>query len=66
MIVNGNELSITELPEHSPAALIAHFELDPRAVAVERNGSILPRDKWDRQRLADSDRIELIRFVGGG
>ncbi|MCR9144405.1 MAG: sulfur carrier protein ThiS [bacterium] len=66
MIVNGKELSIDDLKTESPVALIEHFELDPRAVALERNGAILPRSEWDRQRLADADRIEIIRFVGGG
>ncbi|MEQ9364911.1 MAG: sulfur carrier protein ThiS [Leptospirales bacterium] len=66
MIVNGKEISIGDLSSGSPIALIQYFDLDPRAVAVERNGAIVPRAEWDGQRLMEEDRIEIIRFVGGG
>ncbi len=66
MIVNGKDVALRELKAASPQALIEYFELDPRAVALERNGSILPRADWDGQELSDADRIEIIRFVGGG
>lgn len=36
------------------------------AAAVERNGEILPRKSWQRQRLSDGDVYEIICFVGGG
>lgn len=66
MLVNGSEFSLGQLAAPEPLALIDHFQLDPRSVAVERNGQIVPRSEWPGLRLADDDRIELIRFVGGG
>lgn len=39
---------------------------DPLRVAVERNGEILPRAKYDETRLEDGDVLEVVRFVGGG
>ncbi len=35
-------------------------------VAVERNGEIVPRDRYAQTVLADGDRVEVVRFVGGG
>ena len=48
------------------AELVAALGLDPRKVAVERNLEIVPRSAYDRTRLADGDRIEIVHFIGGG
>lgn len=40
--------------------------LDPRFVVVERNGEPLERSRYDETRLADGDRLELVRAVAGG
>lgn len=40
--------------------------LDPRTVAVERNGAIVRRETWPDVKLEQEDRLEIIRFVGGG
>jgi sulfur carrier protein len=46
--------------------LIRSKDLKPQMVAVELNGEILPRDRFDEQRLSDGDRLEIVHFVGGG
>jgi sulfur carrier protein len=40
--------------------------LDPRHVVVERNGEPLERRRYEEVRLADGDRLELVRAVAGG
>lgn len=35
-------------------------------IAVERNEEIVPKDVYNEIWLCDSDRIEIVRFVGGG
>jgi sulfur carrier protein len=40
--------------------------LDPRYVVVEHNGEPLERSRYDHVRLADGDRLELVRAVAGG
>lgn len=35
-------------------------------IAVERNEEIVPKDSYNEIRLCDSDKIEIVRFVGGG
>ncbi len=46
--------------------LIAQLGRDPRTVAVERNGDLLPRAEYAATRLAAGDRIEVVHFVQGG
>jgi len=45
---------------------IKSLGLDPRTVAVERNGEIVRRDNWEITELLEEDKLEIIRFVGGG
>ncbi len=43
-----------------------HLGRDPRTVAVEVNGSILPRPRYAETELAEGDRLEVVHFVQGG
>lgn len=40
--------------------------IDPRAVVVERNLDIVPRDAMGSEPVLAGDSIEIIRLVGGG
>jgi thiazole synthase len=48
------------------AELVSELQLKPEKVAVERNGSIVPRSKLADAALADGDVLEIVHFVGGG
>lgn len=48
------------------AQLLEHMALQGKRIAVERNGEIIPRSKFDLPILADGDRIEIVVAVGGG
>ena len=55
------------VPEGSTVAdLVAGLGRDPRTVAVERNGDLVPRARFAATRLAAGDRIEVVHFVQGG
>ncbi|WP_025321736.1 sulfur carrier protein ThiS [Deferrisoma camini] len=47
-------------------ALLVSLGVRPATVVVERNGEVVPRDAFDRTVLAEGDRLEVVRFVGGG
>jgi thiamine biosynthesis protein ThiS len=47
-------------------ALLAQFKLDTRKVAVEVNLAIVPRSLYADTPLKDGDRIEIVKFIGGG
>jgi thiazole synthase len=48
------------------AALVEELGLKPEKVAVERNGTIVPRSTLSQAPLADGDMLEIVHFVGGG
>jgi thiamine biosynthesis protein ThiS len=48
------------------ADLVSGLGRDPRTVAVERNGDLVPRARYNETRLTAGDRIELVHFVQGG
>lgn len=48
------------------ATLLADLPGTPGAVVVELNGSIVPRDAYDKTPLAVGDNLEVVHFVGGG
>lgn len=37
-----------------------------KMIAVECNGTIIPRKDWGETCLKDGDSVEVVRFVGGG
>ena len=41
-------------------------EYNPKRIAVERNGWIVPKAKYGETVLQDGDKIEVVNFVGGG
>jgi sulfur carrier protein len=61
---NGREYSVAE--GLTVAGFVLERGLDPRFVVVEHNGEPLERARYDEVRLADGDRLELVRAVAGG
>ncbi|HZG70184.1 MAG TPA: sulfur carrier protein ThiS [Chondromyces sp.] len=39
---------------------------DVTKIAVERNGEIVPKAAYKDVRLESEDKLEIVRFVGGG
>lgn len=46
--------------------LLDHLALHGKRIAVERNGEIVPRSKFEQPILVDGDRLEIVVAVGGG
>ena len=56
-----------EVPEGlTLTSLLEWLKLPADRVAVERNLSIVPRDRWPETRMEAGDRLEVVHFVGGG
>lgn len=62
--VNGAEHDF--VPGESVATLVDRLGRDPRLVAVERNGDVVPRRRWYEVGVEAGDRIEIVSFVQGG
>ena len=64
LVVNGEPYRV---PEGATVAdLVSGLGSDPRTVAVERNGDLVPRARFAGTAVAAGDRIEVVRFVQGG
>lgn len=67
MTVNGEQ---RELHDGATVAEAVDTVFDrpaaARGVAVAVNGEVVPRSSWDEVRLEGSDRVEVLRAVGGG
>ena len=48
------------------AEYLAATSYDPKRIAVERNGDIVPKAQYGETVLQDGDRVEVVSFVGGG
>jgi sulfur carrier protein len=62
--VNGKRVELGE-----PTALLDYLSklgVDPRAVAVEHNGEIIERARFEAVVFREGDVVEIVRMVGGG
>lgn len=48
------------------AQLIGHLGVDSSRTVAELNGVVVMREKFPSEIISDGDRVELVRFVGGG
>ena len=46
--------------------LVAELDLAGKRIAIERNGDIVPRSRFEACLLEDGDRLEIVVAVGGG
>jgi sulfur carrier protein len=63
IVVNGAE---RDSEAANVGALLETLRVDPSTIVVEHNGALLRRDQLDVCVLQEGDRLELVRFVGGG
>ena len=48
------------------AQYLATTAYDPKRIAVEKNGDIVPKAAYTDTVLQDGDLVEVVSFVGGG
>jgi sulfur carrier protein len=46
--------------------LVRIKSLPEKQIVIELNGGIVKREQWENTLLQAEDRIEILRFVGGG
>lgn len=56
--------------EHAAYATLAELldknDYNRTKIAVEMNGKIIKKSDYDKIKIHDGDRIEVVSFVGGG
>jgi sulfur carrier protein len=62
--INGKTVELER-----PTGLLAYLDqlgVNPRAIAVEYNGTIIERSEYEAFVLQEGDTVEIVRMVGGG
>ena len=59
--------SLVELEEPiTISELLTRHKLKPEAVVVEYNLQVPLKSEYDRISVQDGDRVEIVKFMGGG
>lgn len=61
--INGKQM---DMVGKTLAAYLSSTHYDPKRIAVERNGEIVPKSQYAEIVLQDGDTVEVVSFVGGG
>ena len=62
--LNGKKISI--LTNISVRDLVKKYKLKEKKIAIELNGTILPKQNYAKKNLKNNDKIEIVQFIGGG
>ena len=61
--INGEFL---EKDGKTVSEMLADMDINGQRVAVEINEEIIPKAEYGETVLKDGDKVEVVRFVGGG
>lgn len=64
LIINGETQEFDE--GTSLQSVITALQIEDKVMAAAVNMQIVKKDDWSNFRLNDSDKLELLQFVGGG
>lgn len=64
LIINGETKEFDE--GTSLQSVISSLQIEDKVMAAAVNMQIVKKDDWSNFRLNDSDKLELLQFVGGG
>jgi sulfur carrier protein len=62
--LNGAPHRVTE--NQTLLELVASLALSNQALAVAVNRQVVPRQTWPERVLQPSDRVDIVRAIGGG
>ena len=62
--LNGKKISLKT--KTTILDLLKKYNLDKKKVAIEYNGSIVPKASTLKKYLKNNDKLEIVHFIGGG
>ena len=62
--LNGKKVVIRS--NYSLFELLKKYKLINKKIAVEHNGTIIPKLNYKKRNLKNNDKIEIVHFIGGG
>ncbi|WP_082820762.1 sulfur carrier protein ThiS [Fictibacillus phosphorivorans] len=64
-MINGKEIQVPDSLQ-SITELLEHLNLNDQIVIAEVNQDIISNENQSKTQIKENDKIELVRFVGGG
>ncbi len=62
--LNGKKITIKS--NFSITDLLKKYKLSYKKIAIECNGTIIPKVKYKNKILKNNDKLEIVHFIGGG
>ena len=62
--LNGKKITINQ--KISLFDLLNKYKLEKKKVAIELNGVIIPSNLFKKKQINNNDKIEIVKFIGGG
>lgn len=62
--VNGQQENLAG--DISVFAYLVQKNYPTTRIAVEKNGDIVPKSRYESTMITDGDKLEIVTFVGGG
>ena len=62
--LNGKKVVIKS--NYSILDLLKKYKLANKKVAIEHNGTIIPKTSYKKKFLKNNDQVEIVHFIGGG
>ena len=62
--LNGRKLELKK--RYSILTLLKKYKIDKKKTAIELNGQIINRNKYESIYIKNKDKIEIVHFIGGG
>ncbi len=62
--LNGRKITVK--PKATIYDLLKKFKLNNKKVAIEHNGTIIPKINYKKKYLKNNDKLEVVQFIGGG
>jgi len=64
IIVNGKNLNFEK--EITVEELLKFLKIEDKVMAVAINMDIVKKENWNKHKIVENDKVELLHFVGGG
>ena len=62
--LNGKKITIKS--NLSIFDLLKKYKLSNKKIAIEYNGTIIPKIDYKKKYLKNKDKLEIVHFIGGG
>ena len=62
--LNGKKVAVKK--NYSIFDLLKKYKLTNKSIAIEYNGTIIPKSSFRKKYLKNNDKLEIVHFIGGG